>query len=98
MYMTGQTLGDPIIESFSLAKDLLIGKDQIFVVDDSRLVLKKVTIVGEKGDQVIVQGLADGTLILGENWADAREGLEIPTGKKSQKIPKNKTSNSSLVK
>lgn len=78
MYMTGQTMGNPITHSFSMGKDLLIGKNQIFTVEDSRLVLKRVKIVGEKGDQVIVRGLDDGLQILGEKWADAREGMEIP--------------------
>jgi len=98
MYMTGQAKGAPISQAFSMAKDLLIGKDQIFAVEDSRLVLKRVKIVGEKGDQVIVRGLADGTFILGETWADAREGVTIPTAKKNPQANKDQMSNSTLKK
>ena len=61
-----------------MAKDLLIGEDQIYTVQDSILISMKVTVVSEEGDQVIVRGLPDGTRILGEYWADAREGIRLP--------------------
>ena len=77
MYMTGQTRGTPIAMAYTLAKDLLVDNDRIYVVKDNRLVLKKVEIVGKMGDRVIVRGLSDGTRILGETWVEAREGAQV---------------------
>ncbi|MCK4944493.1 MAG: HlyD family efflux transporter periplasmic adaptor subunit, partial [Candidatus Aminicenantes bacterium] len=77
MYMTGHARGTPIAMAYTLAKDLLVDNDQIYVVKDNRLVLKKVEIVGKMGDRVIVRGLSDGTRILGETWIEAREGAQV---------------------
>lgn len=98
MYMTGNTQGSPIPKAFSLTKDLLIGENHIFVVEDSRLVQKKVEVVGEKGDRVIIRGLEDGTLILGEVWPEAREGMIIPISDKNLKLNHNQIPDSTEVK
>jgi|GEM_PF-42015 len=78
MYLTALAQADPISNAYAVAKDLLIGEDQIYTVQDSILISMKVTVVSEEGDQVIVRGLPDGTRILGEYWADAREGIRLP--------------------
>ena len=62
----------------AVAKDLLRENSRLFAVENSVLVLKPVRVVAEKGDLAIVRGLADGTKILGEVWAEAREGMKIP--------------------
>ena len=85
MYMTGYARGLPIPMAYALTKDLLVENDRIYVVEDNRLRLKKVEIVGEKGDLVFIRGLSNGTRILGENWSEAREGIVLSgQQKKSQ--------------
>lgn len=78
MYLTGQTAGLPISNVISLPKDLLVENRYLYVIEDSRLKLRKIDILGEKGDQIFIRGLQDGTRILGEPWTDAREGLKVP--------------------
>lgn len=78
MYMSARTEGKPVADAVAVAKDLLVENSRLFVVENSVLVLKPVRVVAERGDTAIVRGLADGTKILGEVWAEAREGLAIP--------------------
>ena len=83
MYMIARTDGKPVSNAVTVSKELLVGNNRLFAVEDSVLVLKPVRVVAERGDAAIVRGLADGTKILGEVWEEAREGLEIPQFSKS---------------
>jgi multidrug efflux pump subunit AcrA (membrane-fusion protein) len=78
MYMVAKAEGKPISGAVAVAKDLLVENSRLFAVENSVLVLKPVRVVAERGDIAIVRGLADGTKILGEVWAEARVGMEIP--------------------
>lgn len=78
MYMTARAESLPFRHVFTVAKDLMTDGEQIYTVQDSILHLTRVSVVAELGDRVIVRGLEDGTLILGEPWADAREGAKLP--------------------
>lgn len=79
MFMEAKTPGKPIIHAFTVNKDLLVDRDQLFEVVDNRLHLRRINIIGEKGGKIIVRGLPDGTRLLGEVWAEAAEGKEIPS-------------------
>ena len=83
MYMVARTEGNPVPGAVAVAKDLLVENSRLFAVEDSVLVLKTIRVVAERGDTAIVRGLADGTKILGEVWAEAREGVEIPQSPKN---------------
>jgi multidrug efflux pump subunit AcrA (membrane-fusion protein) len=78
MYMVARAEGKPIPFAVAVSKDLIVEQNNLFAVENSKLVLKQVRVVTERGDSAIVRGLADGTKILGEVWADAREGMELP--------------------
>jgi multidrug efflux pump subunit AcrA (membrane-fusion protein) len=78
MYMTGSAIADSISGAFPLSKDLLMENDMIFTVENGKLVKRRVEIVAEKGDHIIVHGLKDGLLILGEPWPGAAEGVNFP--------------------
>ncbi|NIM12157.1 MAG: HlyD family efflux transporter periplasmic adaptor subunit [Candidatus Aminicenantes bacterium] len=78
MYMVARAEGMPVSGAVAVAKDLLVENSRLYAVEDSVLVLKPVRVVAERGDLAIVRGLADGTKILAEVWAEAREGMEIP--------------------
>lgn len=90
MYMQAQTEGEPIPRAFAVAKDLLVEKNRLFVVNDSILHLQPVEIIGEKGGQAIIRGLADGTRILGEVWAEAKEGKPLPKAASGKPMGKSK--------
>lgn len=79
MYMTGVVTGEPIPDAFTFDRDLLIDKDHIFVAEGSVLTKKQIEVVEHRGNIVIARGLSDGTKILGQKWAEAREGSKIPS-------------------
>jgi membrane fusion protein (multidrug efflux system) len=85
MYMKAKGTGSPILNAMKISKDLLVKGHHLYTIVNSRLVLKPVHVVVERGDMVVVKGLKNGTQILGEVWADAREGVEIPSYTNSQK-------------
>jgi membrane fusion protein, multidrug efflux system len=78
MYMVATAEGKPVPGAMAIPKDLLRKNHRVFALEDSVLVLKPVQVVAERGDMAIVRGLAEGTKILGEVWAEAREGMKIP--------------------
>lgn len=78
MYMSARTEGAPVSNAVAVSKDLLVGGNRLFAVENAKLVLKTVRVAAERGDTAFVRGLQDGTKILGEVWAEAREGLTIP--------------------
>jgi multidrug efflux pump subunit AcrA (membrane-fusion protein) len=78
MYLDGQVQGNPIPNAFIFSMDLLVRHNQVYAVEDSVLVSKRITIVSKHDGKVIVRGLADGTKILGEVWAEAKEGVALP--------------------
>ena len=77
MYMTAKTAGAPVTNAVAVSRDLLVGSNHLFAVEDEVLVLKPVRVVAERGDTAFVRGLADGTSILGEVWPEAREGMKL---------------------
>jgi multidrug efflux pump subunit AcrA (membrane-fusion protein) len=86
MFMQAVTPGKPILNAYALKKDLLVGRDQLFEVTRGKLRLRKVNIIGEKGGNIIVRGLPDGTRLLGEVWAEAAEGKELPSNNGGQSM------------
>jgi len=89
MYMTAQTAGAPVSNAVAVSKELLVGNNRLFVVENAELVLKSVRVVAERGDTAFVRGLPDGTKILGEVWAEAREGLILPQSTEEQQVSRN---------
>jgi multidrug efflux pump subunit AcrA (membrane-fusion protein) len=86
MYMQAYTEGKPITDAYSVAKDLLLEQNRLYVVEDTLLKLRQVDIIGEKGGRVIIRGLADGTRILGEVWSEAKEGKQLPASESGQSL------------
>jgi len=82
MYLNARIQASPIKNAFAIPRYLVFDGDKIFTIENSVLAPKEVEIVAELGDQVIIRGLADGTRILGETWAEAREGVKLPSASK----------------
>lgn len=78
MYITARVDAKPFRNAFAVKKDLILDGDRLYTVADSVLVSRSVTVIAEEGDRVIVRGLSDGQRILGEAWAEAREGARLP--------------------
>ncbi|HHS13529.1 MAG TPA: HlyD family efflux transporter periplasmic adaptor subunit [bacterium] len=80
MYLTALLKGAPVSDVFVIPRDLLVNRDMVYAVRDSVLMLKRIAVADEDGDRVMVRGLEDGTRILGEPWAEAKEGVRLPAG------------------
>lgn len=78
MYITATVRGDPIQGAFRLSRSALIGKDQIWVIQNGSLALQTITIAGDDEDNLFVQGLTDGTQVVTDPPADAHEGMKLP--------------------
>jgi len=73
-----------VADAVMVSKDLMVGTRSLYVVRDGVLQLQTVTVTGHAGDQVILRGLADGTVILGEPWPEARPGVPLPQSSRTK--------------
>ena len=60
-----------------IPRSALVGTDQVYVIVDSALYLKKVDIIEEGNEQVAIQGLENGVRILGEPLVSAYDGMKL---------------------
>jgi len=60
-----------------IPRSVLVGRDQVYIIADSKLKLKSVEIIENENDSVLVRGLAGGTKILGETIPSAYDGMEL---------------------
>ena len=79
MYLSGTVKGRQMSEVFEISRNLLINQNSVYVVENETLVLKGVDPVHYTTETVVVKGLADGMMLLGESLAGAYEGLEVNT-------------------
>lgn len=77
MYLTGQVKGEEVKNAFEIPRNLLIDQENLFVVEDSVLDLVPVKPVHLTTRSAIIQGLDEGTLLLGETFAGAYKGLQV---------------------
>ncbi|MFO7890757.1 MAG: efflux RND transporter periplasmic adaptor subunit [bacterium] len=89
MYMTAQINSNTISNAFRVPRTAMVGKDQIWVVQDSVLKLQIVTVAAEGEDHIILQGLQTGTRILTVPPVKAYEGMKLNnTDRPAEKKPK----------
>ena len=80
MYITAAIATIPIPEAIRISRELLVGGERLYTIRDNRLVLQTVEVVADDNDQVIVTGLADGTVLLTEVVEDAYDGMPLNNG------------------
>jgi multidrug efflux pump subunit AcrA (membrane-fusion protein) len=78
MYITAILKSEPIKNAFKLPRSALVGTNQLWVIQNGSLILKTITIAGDDEDNLIVQGLADGTRVITDPPSEAHEGMAIP--------------------
>lgn len=79
MYLSGTVKGRQMSDAVEIPRNLLVEQDKVYVIRDAALALMEVEPVHLTTQTAIVQGLPDGTLLLGERLAGAYEGLEVDT-------------------
>jgi len=77
MYLTAKIKGSPIKNAFRVPRTAMVGNNQLWIVKDSVLNLKKVHIAASEEDHLIINGLKDGTKILTVPPVDAQKGMKL---------------------
>lgn len=78
LYMTASIESDPIVGAARIPRSALIGNGRVWVVRDSVLVLQEIDVDAYEDGQIVVRGLANGTVVVTEPPAEAVEGMKIP--------------------
>lgn len=86
MFLTANISTEPIRNAVRISKKLLVKPGQVYAVENSKLVLKPVKIAKEENNSLIVTGLKEGTQLIGQPLADAREGMTLNTGKAEKQL------------
>lgn len=79
MFMNANIKANQIENAYGIARDLLLGESQVYVIEQQRLKKQTVQVVRFAGSQVIIKGLKEGTRIASESSQEFYEGLEIKT-------------------
>lgn len=74
MYLSGEVASTKIDSAIAIPRDLLVNQSEVFAIEDSTLVLKKVEIEKLTAEEVVIRGLSDGTLLLNQSPIGAYPG------------------------
>jgi membrane fusion protein (multidrug efflux system) len=77
MYLSGEVASTLIDSAFSIHRDLLVNQNELYIVEDSSLVLKKVEIEKLTSEEAIIRGLGNGVLILNQSPIGAYPGENV---------------------
>jgi len=77
MYMTARMSTRPVGDAIRLAHELLIEDGKLYIIHNDSLRLQSVDVIANDNDQIIVTGLADGTMLLAEVVEDAYDGMPL---------------------
>ena len=77
LYLRGLAEGEALDDVVALDQGLLVGQNEIYVVEDSTLRRESVEVVRRAGDRVFVRGLPPGTAILAEPLPSAYVGMSV---------------------
>lgn len=83
MFLNGEVSANQISNAVSVPRNLLIDADKVYIVEDSRLKLRPVQVIRYSGNNAIIKGLEDKTLLLNESSKDFYEGMEVKPKKQS---------------
>ena len=77
LYLRGEAAGEALDDVVPLDQGLLVGQDEVYVVEDSTLRRESVEVVRRAGDRVFVRGLPAGTTLLAEPLPSAYAGMRV---------------------
>lgn len=83
MYLKGNIAGSSIGSGVRIPRELLIDQRAVYIIQDSTLQLTNVNVVKISDNQAIIRGLNDGTVLLGEDFINAYDGMKVRPEKKS---------------
>ena len=97
MYLTANLQAQEVDDAISINRSLLQDGNQIFTVQEGKLVLTDVTPVHFSDKRVVLKGLEDGTIMITKSVPGAYEGLIVKTEQQARE-DKEKESNASQSK
>ncbi|TLX75353.1 HlyD family efflux transporter periplasmic adaptor subunit [Labilibacter sediminis] len=77
MYLTANIAMSSIPNSYSLPRKMLNDKDEVFVVENNKLKLKKVNVLMRQGDVAIVEGIDDTQAVMSTVIKNAHDGMPV---------------------
>ena len=77
MYLEAIMNGEPIRESFEIARTLLVDESKVYIVQDSALLLVAVEPVFCNEKTAVIKGLEDGQIIISRSVPGAYSGMEV---------------------
>ena len=79
MYLSGKVKGRKIENAFEISRNLIVDQNKVFTIKDSALKIVEIESVHISSNTVIIKGLEDGMILLGESIAGGYEGMEVAT-------------------
>jgi membrane fusion protein (multidrug efflux system) len=77
MYLSGSIYSGGFENAVSIPRNIMIGTNQVYLLQDSILQLEDITVLSIGENQAVVEGLSDGALILGQVFSAAYNGMVV---------------------
>ncbi len=77
MYLKGNLKTRSVNNALAIPLDLLVNQNQVYVVENDKLKLQKVTVLNTNASEAIVQDILDGTLLVKNKLVGAFEGMNV---------------------
>ena len=88
MFLEAQLNAADVLNAIRISRKLLVNESEIFILRDSLLDVIKIKPIYFSPDDVVIQGVPDGSIILSRPLAGAYAGLLVnPISEKDEKTP-----------
>ena len=77
MYLSGKILSGGFANSIKVPRELLIGVNEVYFIEDSNLVLKEVNVLKIGDSEVVVDGLKETEVIMNQVFSSAFNGMKV---------------------
>ncbi|MBD78383.1 MAG: hypothetical protein CL840_05655 [Crocinitomicaceae bacterium] len=77
MYLSGSVLSGGFSNAVKIPRELLIGVDQLYLVNDSNLALEQVNVLKIGESEVVVDGLKNEQFIMNQVFSSAFNGMKV---------------------
>lgn len=77
MYLSGSIYSGGFENAISISRNIMIGTNQVYLLQDTVLQLEEVKVLAIGENQVVIEGLSDGTTILGQVYSAAYNGMVV---------------------
>ncbi len=77
MYLEGKVKAKTFLNAIELPRSILLDENKLYIIRDSIAMLKQVEIARLSGQNAVVKGLEDGTLVITDDRSQAFEGTKV---------------------